>query len=475
MSQFLEESNFMGLEGYKWWIGVVEDRRDPMKLGRVRVRILAWHTEDKQQIPTCELHWAYFQQSPNSAAMNGIGQSPNGPVEGTWCQGYFRDSDSAQEPVIVGTLGGVPQKPAQPSVGFNDPSKPMHEIDGNAPRKYYYRYYPNDGSGAVLKLETQAKLYPRQAHPWGCVVGEPDTNRLARGEKLDDTIIGVKRRQRDVGDSDPNKATGIHIPFIHTDPQRQWYEPASPAAPVYPYNHVYESESGHIVEFDDTPNNSRFHLYHNSGTFIEIYGNPEHEGDTVIKIVGKHWQVVMEQSYQHFQNNCNVTVDGELNIYCKSNTNIQVDGDCRLDVGGNLTEKVKGDHIVDIQGNETIHIGGSQEIHVSGSQELLVGGNAVYNSSGSMDIAAGGHLNESAGGPFHMASGVSLTGDAPVIHWNSGYGGPQPPISPGPPDVPDFPSPSGMVETLNITDVGPKPEEKPDPQQLTFDQPDDLN
>ena len=35
--------------------GVVEDRHDPLKIGRVRVRIHGYHTHDKQMISTPDL------------------------------------------------------------------------------------------------------------------------------------------------------------------------------------------------------------------------------------------------------------------------------------------------------------------------------------------------------------------------------------------------------------------------------------
>ena len=45
-------SYFMGQDGFSWFVGVVEDRDDPHRLGRVRVRALGYHTEDKTKIPT---------------------------------------------------------------------------------------------------------------------------------------------------------------------------------------------------------------------------------------------------------------------------------------------------------------------------------------------------------------------------------------------------------------------------------------
>ena len=42
----MQENYFMGLDGFVWFTGVVEDRQDPKRLGRVRVRVLGMHTED---------------------------------------------------------------------------------------------------------------------------------------------------------------------------------------------------------------------------------------------------------------------------------------------------------------------------------------------------------------------------------------------------------------------------------------------
>ena len=53
-------SGFMGKDGFVWFVGVVEDRQDPQKLGRVRVRCLGHHTEDNVKLlrsrSTLKLH-----------------------------------------------------------------------------------------------------------------------------------------------------------------------------------------------------------------------------------------------------------------------------------------------------------------------------------------------------------------------------------------------------------------------------------
>ena len=40
---------------FQHFFGVVEDRQDPLRLGRVRIRAFGIHTEDRGKIPTSEL------------------------------------------------------------------------------------------------------------------------------------------------------------------------------------------------------------------------------------------------------------------------------------------------------------------------------------------------------------------------------------------------------------------------------------
>ena len=77
----MQTEYFQGKEGYIWWHGVVEDRRDPLMIGRCRVRILGWHTEDKTELPTTMLPWAQPLMPITSASQVGVGQAPIGPIE----------------------------------------------------------------------------------------------------------------------------------------------------------------------------------------------------------------------------------------------------------------------------------------------------------------------------------------------------------------------------------------------------------
>ena len=108
---------FSGQDGFVWGIGVVEDRFDPEKLGRVRVRWLGYHSEDKAKILTKDLPWAQVMQSVGGSAMAGIGEAPVNLVEGTWVCGFFQDSDWMDDAVVIGTLPGLNTTTALAGVG----------------------------------------------------------------------------------------------------------------------------------------------------------------------------------------------------------------------------------------------------------------------------------------------------------------------------------------------------------------------
>ena len=97
---------FMGQDGFSWFIGVVEDRQDPNKAGRVRVRCLGYHSASTQEIPTADLPWASVMMPVTAGGNSGIGTSSHFLLEGTWVVGFFRDP-AKQEPVIMGALPGV--------------------------------------------------------------------------------------------------------------------------------------------------------------------------------------------------------------------------------------------------------------------------------------------------------------------------------------------------------------------------------
>jgi len=103
-------NNFVGMDGFIWFQGVVEDRKDPYLIGRVKVRCFGHHTSNIFELPTEDLPWAQVMLPVTSAGISGIGQSPTGLVEGSHVFGFFRDGEDRQEPVVMGSLPGYPIK-----------------------------------------------------------------------------------------------------------------------------------------------------------------------------------------------------------------------------------------------------------------------------------------------------------------------------------------------------------------------------
>jgi hypothetical protein len=289
-----------------WFQGVVEDRDDPLKLGRCRVRCVGFHTHSKEILPTADLPWAHPLSPITSASMNGIGDTPIGPVLGTWVCGFFRDGGLCQQPVMVGTLGGIPQDVSNPLIGFNDPEG----------------------------------VYPKAGF-----TGEADTNRLARNEKIEDTIVQTKRDDLDQMETAGGVGGGTVV------------EPETPYAAAYPYNKVRESESGHIIELDDTKGSERIHIYHKSGTFIEIHP----DGSMVRKVRGDNHEVFIQDNNIHVKGNCNITVDGDSSILTKGESVIKCEN----------TQIIEGETI-EIKANSKVIISGG-----NGASRIILDASSV--------------------------------------------------------------------------------------------------
>jgi hypothetical protein len=137
---------------FAWFTGVVEDIKDPFEMGRVRVRCIGYHTEDRNLIKTDDLPWATPLMPVNSASMSGIGLSATGILQGSWVVGFFRDGPSAQDPIILGTIPSATTNYVDNTKGFSDPegvyplqsfveqSLPDMPIEaGNGPNNFKFR------------------------------------------------------------------------------------------------------------------------------------------------------------------------------------------------------------------------------------------------------------------------------------------------------------------------------------------------
>ncbi|CAB4141334.1 Protein Gp5, N-terminal OB-fold domain containing protein [uncultured Caudovirales phage] len=546
--------SFFGKDGFIWWKGVVEDRKDPIFLGRVRVRIFGWHTDDLTQLPTADLPWAV----PSLPLDNG--RNSVGPKEGDWCWGFFMDGQEAQKPVVVGFIPGIDEIPSDPNRGFGDPTNPDELVPGSTPRppnmgrqrlrfseptisrvsflRYIAKLDPpteiRDGlnrltdalflnkpsikiiselpsglsnvvneisqiqneiteevrkqinsaiqfvfskiteladlvkseiSSAVdstvesvsrfadenvlpgtnlafgelangvslanfdiLKskfdvnkdgqfteddvisliedaisdggffdgyIDSIAEL-PMSTYPLVDRLNEPSTSRLERNENIEKTIVELKKKKLI-----PGEGAGFAGSTVggKVDSPTTFMEPPTPYAAQYPYNHVYESESGHVTEIDDTPGAERLHWYHKSGTFREMHPN----GVQVSKTVNSEYNII----YGDYYNSTDLTyhVDAKKGIRMKSsaNFNIQTTDSLNNQVGSNLNYLVGENSTYHIGGNDTFRVDGNSNRIVSGSSNTLVTKTKtrVVGESDWLNVAEGVYINCS-GGPVQI-------------------------------------------------------------------------
>jgi hypothetical protein len=90
---------------------------------------------------------------------------------------------------------------------------------------------------------------------------------------------------------------------------------------IYPHNHVTKTESGHVIEVDDTEGHERIRIIHKTGTYVEV----NRTGQRVSKIVDNDIEVVVKDKTVYVSGNCNITVLGSCNITAEKTVKLKSD------------------------------------------------------------------------------------------------------------------------------------------------------
>ena len=120
LEQGLINRHFLGRDGFIWWIGQIVDRTtwisnlpgSPTRTTedqkgfdfRYKVRIMGYHTCDKDELKDHELPWASIMLPVTAGVSGGSISTPN-LRQGNFVYGFFIDGEDAQQPVIMGVIG----------------------------------------------------------------------------------------------------------------------------------------------------------------------------------------------------------------------------------------------------------------------------------------------------------------------------------------------------------------------------------
>jgi hypothetical protein len=366
-----------------WFIGVVEDRNDPERIGRLRVRIFGDHTDDRTKIPTSDLPWSQVVMPVTSGSIGGIGDSPTGIVQGSWVVGFYLDGSSKQQPLIIGTIPGE-SGPTNTSKGFSDPS-------------------------GVNPVRIEGPDTP-------LVATEDYKEHASYISKVDVRVEGIEKAV-------PPKVTSVASDEPDAYYTRQsWSSPQvnGGKAVQYPHNKVRETESGHVFEIDDTPGNSRISEFHKSGTYYEV----QNDGTKTETIVKDNYTVIFGADNIYVKGNVNITHDGDFRHLVKGNYHLEVNGnktelirgsrqskiglsealevtqDLSANVGENYIQRIGGNETRIVDNDRNVTIGGDEDLMVSGALGQIVmstcnyysGDNYVLTSNGTLSVTASGNI-----------------------------------------------------------------------------------
>lgn len=239
----------------------------------------------------------------------------------------------------------------------NTRSDPSKEVDTTPPEKFDI-VKANDPSiySAKAGFSDPSGKYP-------LYINEQDTSRLARKENIANTIVQTKN---------DNRIKGIEAGSV------KWDEQISPYNTTYPYNKVIQTESGHVIEMDDTPNSERLHVYHRTGSYVEF----DNTGSRTTRIVGSSYEIVDCNGHIYITGACNLTIGGNANINVGGNMVATVNGDSNISVGGDANLSVGADlsaiaQNINLEAIATMNLKAGAQIAIDGATVHLNDGIAA--------------------------------------------------------------------------------------------------
>lgn len=181
----------------------------------------------------------------------------------------------------------------------------------------------------------------------------------------------------------------------------------------YPYNRVTVTESGHMIEMDDTPGHERIRYAHRTGTYWEI--SPD----------GRKVELVVANDYRYVKGGLTLTIDNNSDVKIAGNHRLSIGGDAHIEIAGKASVAVSGDAAIAVAGNMATIVGGDAFNKVYGNMTTKVDGmvNAIIGKdlraliAGKADVNVLGNIKITSGANIDIIADQTLTliGKAGVV------------------------------------------------------------
>ena len=166
IEESLLKSNFIGRDGFRWWIGQIaptsawQAQADGRGWGhRYKVRILGYHPYNTSELSDDDLPWAGVLM-PTTAGSGGGQKAQSAQIaQGDVVVGFFLDGDDGQIPMIMGSFG---KTQFSPSSEYSNPFVPFTGFTKNIEKKEQARDTGESSGQNRDDQKLQRNLEPKQ-------------------------------------------------------------------------------------------------------------------------------------------------------------------------------------------------------------------------------------------------------------------------------------------------------------------------
>lgn len=203
IEESLFKSNFLGRDGFRWWIGQIppiKSQKEQSNGGgwgnRLKVRILGYHPVNESELSNDDLPWAQVML-PTTSGSGAANYAVNPKIRpGDTVLGFFLDGDNSQIPVIMGCFGRTGEVT---SAAYSSPFVPFTGYT-NRVKKPNGTLHPSEENEDSTKAQKSPRKVPTET------IDQLNNKNTEKDEVSYSTAIGKKVVLANAGDDNTAKS-----------------------------------------------------------------------------------------------------------------------------------------------------------------------------------------------------------------------------------------------------------------------------